>query len=421
MADARFLVVAGKRSNLLARALLTSSSADTNYGLTRLPDGDGGSPFRFLTAGLNDYWSADLDLANSGGFRDGGFEAATFSAGGHTSACVGASNTAAPDATVHDTGSQSAKLTLTTAGASNIAAGYDRFLEIPSGSWVNAWERLRGDGTVYGRMRVYCEETAQWLTSGLTWGAVGGAAADVGTNKTTSFTSIGGEFQMPTYATCGLALLTLRVYYCAQEASSTGAAWCDGLHVWPSCDFYGIHGHNFSPVTVSWKASTTGAFAGEESVLATPTVQENTFYALLPARSTARYQRLYLLGTNADSRTGGPMAWCGSATLSQAYSIPNPIRDSAQSGITLTTSGSERRTLTVPVAWQSSTERAAFLQEILRRSWGGRWPCWIVPFDTEADVLFCRLSSTYADTRPFISSWKASSLVFTGCPYPVWT
>lgn len=408
--------------NLLQRALLTVSSADTVYAAANLCDNDGSAPWRVNAIAADEYISADMDEAGSDGVRDGGFEAASLTAGGWTGATNGASNTAVVDAAQHNTGSQSCKLTLATAGAGNYAKATKVFANIPSGERRTVQAALLGDGTVYARARVFCPETGQYLKSDCTWDTAGAAAADFATRATGTWATTTLQFTMPTYAASRMRTLSLWLIAIASESTNTGAAWVDDFRTWPSTSLVAIHGHNCGPVTCSWLASSTGAFAGEETTVATVSIYENRFYSYSSTPSDLRYQRLEFTGTNHEK------LWVGEACMAQAAALGmrcEPALDWTAT-IAQTRSGRwvanleqvPRESPTWSIHWRSDADREADTRELLR-ALGGARPSWFVPSSGEKHVVFGRLPAELPWSRSY--DWiKSGRIALESEPYPVW-
>jgi hypothetical protein len=424
--------VAGRYSDLLGGALVTTSAYNANYPPANLCDGRGGRPFAFATPPTaNVYISADLDRADSAGIRDGGFEAATLAAGGWTATQNGASNLASIDATKHNSGSQSAKLHVPTAGVGAYAQVTKVFANVPSSSRQVVSVAQLGDGTVYSRARLFCPDTNQYLKSDGTWNAAGAAAADFATAKTTpAWTVTTLPFTMPSFLASGRPLLSLWLIAIATEPTNTGDAWVDDFRVWPSADFLAFHGHNLGPVTVGWYGSATGAFVGEQTTVnAAITAYENHFYDREVTPCDLRYQRIIFTGTNDAAIQIGSMTLSKAYTLAQKTDAPGYQTDRA---LTQTRAGNAglvvipqeqvaRRRLTMPVKWHAQADRIEFLMEVVERSEYGRWPLWVVPLSTETDVLFGRIAAVLSDQRTYLPIWKAAqAVVVDEESYPIW-
>lgn len=425
--------------NLLARAVVTASSAATAYPPTQLYDGQGGTPFRHSVAAANDYVQIDLDTDSIGvavetRYRDGSFEATSLSAGGWTSQCAGAGNTAAVDAAQQMTGAQSCKLTLATAGGANKASAVKIIDNVPSGQRRNVVCALRGDGTVYARARVYCPETAQYLKSDGTWDAIGAAAVDVWTRATAVFAAQAAvTFTMPTYAACGRARITLLLIAIAAEGVNTGAAWVDDFYTWPSADTLLIHGHRLSiagPVTLRWYASATGAFAGEEiTVESSITIRENRLYHHETTPSDLRYHRITTVGTNWEAGSYGELALAQAFALTEGPQYPlgssrrqPQIRTEDEYGGMSVVRLGDVAIEALEFRWQfgSAANRDEFIREMERRTNGGTSVCWLIPRDDEALVVFGHLQEVWIDSRTTPDMWLGATVRIVEESSPRW-
>jgi hypothetical protein len=416
------LIATGKRSNLLARGTVTHSSEDTDFPWENAWDGRGRTPGAFAAAGLNDYLRVDLDEV-----PDPGFEVAALTA--WTTATNGAGNTAALATDQKNAGAKSLKLHLAAAGAGNYALGQVDLEEIPSGERRTIQAALRGDGTVYCRVRAYIPELGLYLTPAAAWTAT---PTDLWTQQTASWTALTTTmltFVMPTYAASARALLTLRIIAYAEEASSTGDAWVDDVACWASMSFLGVHGHELGPVAPQWRHSTDGFAASDDLVLAL-TIAEGKFYGYSATPSDRRYQELLLSGTNHEAAAFGEVGFC------QAYAHERYGMDSlttteglaqerleAPDGVVAVIALAQRPTTSkeLALAWPTETNFLAWLREVARRSEYGRWPAWFVLDSDSADVLFCCLPKDLVDALELVGVHRASSKIqVTEQPFPIW-
>jgi hypothetical protein len=284
-----------------------------------------------------------------------------------------------------------------------------------------------GNGSMPARVRLYCPETDRYLQSDGTW-STPGTVTDLWTRTTASFALAVATplaFTLPTYAETGLAHVTLHKIAIASEASLTGTVYVDEFHVRLCPDTLAFHGHNISPrVSVVWQGSATGAWAGEEVVLATMTVAEHRFYSHLTSPSELPFHRIRSVGTNYDARKGGPMIWIGELGLFQALALANAVRIEWDEEPTLAPGATVPQMRITPAwIWRTDLAHQEFMREVLARAEYGResesHPLWLIPSSIEAPCYFCRPTAARV-RRLFRGIHQSQPIAFGEEPFPLW-
>lgn len=388
-------VLAGLLKNILSRGTVTSSSASSLFPLASLWNEFPSSVFKFNAAAADDYIECDGDIVQDGDFEDG--------IDGWTEDCVGGGNTTSLEETLFDTGSKALKLTLAAHGSGAYYASRYKDLQCRAGERLNFSVRLRGDGVVSARLRLYIVEAGLYLDSDLTTWTT--SAVDVDSVSAAGYASHTGQITLPGMSTLRLPEVTLRLSVVAQESASTGAAYADNIFLWPSWNFVSVHGHNLGPVAMELRESTDAFGASDVLVksLASTALVHPSFHWYEDTPCDLRYMRLLLSGTNYAA------GMLGEVVVGQALScatMPDrsyesthgfPGSDSTSpSGVQFPVSTSDKELRELNMRFQFATEEdlLEFRDEVVTRSKAGRIKLVVVPDDslTRPLVVFGKMA-----------------------------
>jgi hypothetical protein len=412
------LVCAGELANLLARASVVGATSEaTGYPLSYAYDGRSSEEFRFASAVADGAVTADLNL-----IANGSMETSTLS--GWTDRSVGTSNSIGEELTNFDTGAKAMKMILTTAGASNYAQGtWD--VSVRAGERMTLNARLRGNGTVYARIRVRNLQTGKYLTSGGAWGTV----QDAGTRQTASYATTAITFTVETFAQCLGPTATLRVTVLANEASNTGTVYADNVYLWPSWDLMSMHGHNVYPTITAQARSSTDNFSGSDVLKATFTLAAPTCYAYLGVTPCDdRYARLKFVGTPHEAIRLGEIVVARVTALARPPSDGAELTYSHPDIVSETAAGEQyvrplaewpRRVFALKFNRLSATQKAEAENEVFRRSAGRAYPLLVVPDTSLADVLLARIDRDWKVRRLLSTYYTDNDLVLSELPFAV--
>ena len=411
-----FYVLAGDLFNFLARgpSALTVSDENPLYPATRLYDGRPEEEFRFLTNGADRMLTKDLNEIPNGGFE-------TSTLDGWIESSVGSSNAGTEEVTTVNSGAKALRLTLTTAGGSNYASRY-RDITVRAGEARTISAALRGSGTVSARIRIQCLETGYFLTSGAAWQS---AATDCLTRATASYATSSVPYTTQSLATVRGSLCTLRIRAIATEASATGVVYVDDVYDWPSWDFLSVHGHNLGPVACELRSS-TDAFVGVDTLEATATIAQPTFYSRLGAPIARRYVRVKLAGTNhqtirlgevvvgyALSAARNPRQGYTEGTLWPGTVMVGPGR----SRWTRALSDHALRTYLLQFRYWTGAHHQEARDEIIRRCRVNLSPLVMVVESTRPDVIYGSIDTgTWEVQRSIGSTWEPGDLAIAEWP-----
>lgn len=402
--------------NLAEVGTLSSSSASTYRPLANLAVRDGSRPFQFAAAAADDYVHLDLNDPSLDGF-----EGATLL---WTDTSAGASNTAALATDQKNAGAKSMKLHYATAGATAYARGQFDITNVPAGQRRNLNCALRGDATLTVHLYAFIPECGLYLDPATqTWTAT---PTDFASRSAATWaTTAAVTFVMPTrvtYPVCRRRRMTLRLVAYVQHASSTGDAWVDDVYCWPSVDFVGFHSHDLGSVSVVWQTSDDAWSAS--ATKATLTVAERRFFTRATTPADNRYQGVLFSGTNHEAAWMGKLCFGQALTLQESLGWGHDVaRDwpQARNGSSaVALSGVRQDTYTLPIEWTTSDAHAEFAYEAWGLCRGGVDPCWFVPLDDEADVLYCNFARVLQDRRTFIARWQTTGLELVEQPHVRW-
>jgi len=411
------LVCAGELANLLARASsVTSTSAATNYPLANAYDGRASEEFRFASAAVDSNITADLNL-----ITNGDFETSTLS--GWIDRSLGSGNLGDEELSTVHAGAKAMKLVLATAGANNWAMRtWDKEVRAGERLTVSAW--LRGNGTVYSRLRVLNLQTGKYLTSAGAWSTV----QDVGARQPATYAQTSVTFTVETFAQCLGPTATLRVICLATEASNTGTVYADDVYLWPSWRLASAHGHNVGPCVTPEVRSSTDNFSGSDVLRATMALAAPTCYSYLSAVCDDRYVRLKLVGTNWQAPAIGELFVCLPLRLARhsdwgaelTWEHPDLVSETpGKEQYVSSLSAWPRRIFGLKFRFLSETQKAEALTEIFQRSRGRANPLILVPDASLGDVLLGRIDRSWTVRRTLAAHYEGNDLVVSELPFAV--
>jgi hypothetical protein len=315
-----------------------SPALSSLFGVAGLIDGNTEGPVGlFASIASPSTVTIDLDLLQ----HTGDFEGASIQA-----PWVVTLGTAVLDATFHNTGTQSVKLGASSTFTANVTVRAGEKLSIPYA--------ISSDGvTTTARIRIQILETGYYLNSSLQWV---NSAVDFDTQTgSKAFKTGTAVFTVQPYGYTGVVgtqsdAVTIQIQILNTTAG--GNVWADSIFAWPSTSFGGIFGHNVPPATVvTMTSSTTGAFAGEQTLRGTFNGLKPTSWVGLSAGATNnppwaptpfsdRYVQLVL-----TSSLALPLAapWFAEVVLGQLWT---PLSFPMAGGISVDEEGMQKRNVT---------------------------------------------------------------------------
>jgi hypothetical protein len=392
-------VVHLRNGNHLARGVnvptLATGTADALYPLTFAYDRDPGVPFKYAAAIADAKLQVDTNLLGNPGFE-------TVPLVGWIDESSGGGSTS-DETTLFDTGAHALKCQ---GGAGGIGQRY-RAVTVHAGEQLRVAARMRADGTVNARLRVYCVELNQWLNSS---GAFQAGATDVATETGTSYVSKSKVFTMPSFASLRLHTVTLRIYC---RVDQNGAGYFDTMNVVPATDWLSIHGHNIEPSLAIQLRSSDDFFAADDVLEGTATVIPGRFYLRLSSPVTRRYFRVVWSGTPSVAQQ------VGEVVLGQSYALGSgplwgwsiderqpQVRSALSSGVQFATPIAEPLyRLELPFTHRT-TDWDELRRDLFERSRFGSDPIVFCPTDDEPLCLLGRVSEVLPASRAFLDSWS---------------
>lgn len=407
------LIGAGEDFSLLPRGTVTVNSEDSSRPRSRLYDGRTSLVYRAAAA------IADLRIVCDGDLLKG---AGTFESGVSflTSISSGAGSAPAEETTIVDVGSKALRLT---SGASGQSGGQVD-VWVRAGERLNLSVRLRGDGTRLARLRIYDPRTGSYLTSGAVWDTPGAAAVDVASRSAATYATSAVTFTMPAFSSLRVPRVPLRIQI-LNTTTSVGNAYADQLFVWPSWDFFSLHGtRNLGPVTPQFQSSSDGS---AWTTRGTATVYVPSFWHRLSAARDERYAGLLLQGTNHEAIEASELV-IGDilATTSHpdmGYEIghlADVITNESPSGEKFAAARSQylRRTLGMRLAHRADADFREFRDEVFGRALGPVNPLVVVPDSDKPEVIHGRIDRQWKVRRSFLDYYDENDLVVAEDPFP---
>lgn len=417
--------LAGEKLNLLERAVTAPSmtpAAAASFPATALYDQRPSQIAKFGSAAADCRVDIDTNLVTNGGF-----ETSTLS--GWTDSDTG--NGASTETTTAGEFVSGAKaLKLDTVDVAGVAERYQDIV-VRAGERLTFRAQMRktaaGTAAVVGRIKNL--STGKWLTSAGAWDA---STSDALTTTSTTFGLQSRAFTVESWTILQASTVTLRIYF--RKASAGAAAevgLVDDVELIPDVNFCSIHGHNIDPLIAVQLRSSTDNFSGVDTLEATLSMKQPSFFGVLSTPGTARrYWRLKLSGTN----TAAP--YIGELVLGYAEEITKRMRQ----GWTIKWRKAQSRTRTRAgeqfvtalggghphriAQWQfrhaSEATMLELRDQILRRTLQGEHAAVIVPVDTEDVVMFGRFTEEWEVAREFPSMWDSDAM-FEEAAFPAVT
>jgi hypothetical protein len=400
-----FKMLTGPYLNHLTRTASTSymqPSAHTLFPSTNLFDNRSSKPAIFGSAQDDSDVFIDLNLF-LGEFESSG-QAATWS-------ILGGSGTISTSSDSAYTGTYGAVLQAT---ADEVIAYRD--VTVRSGEELNFFGAARNTGAA----RIRNRQTGNWLSTAATWTSSQG---NVLTVSSTSWATSSVKFSVESLDTCLSDTVTLRVYL-----QSSSAARFDALELWPSTNWFSVHGHNIPPfITPTIEYSTDGQ---SWTPFSTMTLRRDSFYDAATSGLTAyRFWRLLLDGTpDTDS-----LMYMGELVLGQYYDLlHNPSyggtlrwqdrqtrleSDIGDQFISLHNQAPQR-TLLLNFVFPSSTEYEQFHKQIFRGSRGGGNLICVAPEEMDGSVVILGRVRDQIDVAKNTTMERTSLLEIVEMPLP---
>lgn len=382
-------------------ASIPVGSASTNFPLANIDDGDPGSICKFLAISTDPAFQIDLDyLLNTGSME--AFQDATTPPVGWTESNTGTGQVAR-NAALPRTGTYCAEFTTGTGTASMY---YDFTVRAGQRVRFDGW--LRGDGAT-GKMEAIIQnlQTGLYCNPSGTWVSLLTAIAD---NTSVAYVQKTVDFAVEDYATCRLDTVVLRLTLINRTGGGSTTTLADDVAVYPAVTFSSVHGHNVDPQCQIRLRSSTDAFSGSDTLEATFTVRQPSFYTTI-SETFRRYWRLAMSGRQ-SVRSGE--WWVGEWVLGQYYTLATGPAYDVQLGVrtprieiplrvgapaTYQLARSQQRVFPVTFKCSSMTARNEILQEVFERSAGGA-PLVVVPHHTDSftEVIYGKLSADLPHT-----------------------
>lgn len=398
---------AGSRFNLIENAvsITPSTAADALFPTSNLYDRNPASIFKFGSITASPTLTFDFDpLGGTGDFESWSGGAPV----GWTEASTGTGDVT-QEAVIVNSGASSAELT---PGASGFAGIYKDITvrsgpETSTGISVQYSLRaaLRGDGGI-GQAQVEVQNlaTKKYLKPDGTWQT--GQISVMG-RTTASWATSEVPFLVEPFSVCLVPEVTLRILVKNVGLGST--AFADSIDMQPNFNFLSVHGHNIEAGIVVTVRGSTDNFSASNVLLATCTLAQPSFWAILSALgdpvggATYRYLRILFTGTQSSSAT-----WLGEVTVGRALRmatgplypfslnhLDTQIRVAMRWGTQAYGLG-QAAVQTFPFTLQPTTvaQWNEYLREVFIRSRGGI-PVTVVPHDASGftDVIYGRLAT----------------------------
>lgn len=412
------LLASGEKANILEDSALSSSPAAHSIdGLDGLKDGRPSIPARFTSILADSYFQWDANRV-----QNGGFETSTL-ANWTDDSDTASGFTTAEEGTIVNSGTKALKMN-TAAVASKKASRYQDITNVRAGHRMNWTVALRGDGTRTARFRILNLMTGKYWT-GSVWSST---PTDLAARSVASYATSSGSFVVESYAACRQVngLVTLRLICLANDATA-GAAYADDVYLWPSWDFFSLHGHRYLDpvVTCELLSDDNSAFSSATS-RATPTIYQPSFYASLGTPVDERYGRIKFPGTAQGLIT------VGEAIIAQALSLQEPenwpieltfqdpdVYMATETGDAWVYSKTYHplRQLGMSFEFASHAAHEEARDEIFIRSRGRKTPMVIVPDTTRPEVILGRIDRSYRVARKFVNFYGENDLMLAELPF----
>lgn len=402
------LVLSGSDYNALARAALTVSDENSLRPKAKLFDGRPSMPFEFVSAGADLQITADLNLMENGGFESGITD--------WTDASTGTGATAESA-----TANSGTKALTCAGGASGVGQRYVD-VQVRTGWAYQLEAAIRGDATVFARVRVQCLETGDYF-NGTAWTAT---PSDLFAEDSATYQDHSDTFTMQSYGQAlGRDTVTLRVYLLCNE---DGDAFFDDVYLYPAIDFLSIHGHNLTAAIAVQLRSSTDDFSAVDTLEATLTKAPRTFWGRLVAPVFRRYWRIKFSGTNTVAIRIGEAVLGQALAVQRNYDYGAELAELEDNIASETPSGERysraqtefgRRVFAMRFNFRGETDDAyeEARDDIFRRSRGDLYPLVIVPDTDRPEVLHGRIDRRWSVTRTLLTAYDNNDLVLAESPF----
>jgi hypothetical protein len=378
-----FALLAGPYLNHLVRtatAPAMSPSANSLFPSTRLYDNRSSLPALFSMGSSDSTISFDLNLVLGTFETTDDLSAWTMLGIGSIIANVSVSYAgAASGQVVIDGGS----------GGTEAIAVADK--TVRSGEELNffgAAANSDANGTAYIALRN--RQTGNWLSTGLTWTST---QSWVLTTTSTGWATNTLNFTVESLATCITDTVTLRIYL-----GTTGTdSYFDQISLWPSTNWFSVHGHNIPPFIHPIIEYSTD-YGGGWTTHSTMTLRRDSFYSIFSSMARAQNWRLRFEGIP-DTTS---LIFLGELVVGQYFSLlhnPNyggtlkwidqQTRMTSELGedfVSLHNQGPQR-SMQLTFTFPSSTEYEQVHKQMFRGSRGGANLICIAPLEMDSSVV----------------------------------
>ena len=415
-------VLASSKFNLLKRGTtsISTGTADANYPVTNLYDGEPSTPL-LVTAAGNVTLDVDGDLLKQVGDMEGTFSVGV--AAGFTDRSTG-DGTPAQEGTLVHAGAKAQKLSTAAAGVARVSIDLDVLAgEVLS---LSAW--LRGDGTATISAQLQDLATNKFW-NGSIWSS--SSAVTWAGRSTASYAESTSTVTVDTADNIRAATTTLRLSFYVSSAVAAGAGYVDDVAVWPSVDCVSLHGHNI-PVgaQVDLLSSTSSGWGSPTTEADDIPVYQPAFYSLLAAAVAKRYWRVRITDSIAREPIYiGELVIGAAVTLTASPNYPLPVAEAYRHQRAQTALGRryvlQRVTQPARVATLDYEGLSAAQGRELRRlvylaSVGDLYPCVVIPQDDDAErVYHGRLATDEHEEQTEFLTYRRVRLVVSEQPFPV--
>jgi len=405
MAALRFITGDPAYYNLMARGVLTSSSADALYPLVNVKDGDPSKPFKFGSAGADLEVKVDLSLLVGSNMDVWVASSPT----GWTKTTTG-SSTVTEDTVIRVTGSSAAFFVLGGVAElrQNVVVRAGQKLALDCG--------VRVSTGVFGRVFIQNRSTGKWLNTSFAWqSAQTHCVRQADTSSGFVFPAV--EIQVESFLSVGADTCQLQITL--DQENGSGNVWFDDVYLTPLVDFFSIHGHNQDPgVPLLFESSDNNSSWVTKATVAP---SKPSFYGRLSALEDHRWWRLKYSGTPLAAIYYGEiiLGQVETALRPQLYDWPtryvfDQIRTETEAGNVRSYKKAldERRAVKLEFNPKAAADVAQLRDEWARRSFGGHYPMIVLPDDTDPSLaLHCRMTDEVEIMREFLTVWSTDVVI----------
>lgn len=364
---------------------ITSSSADANFGVANLKNGNQWQPFRFALPAANDQVTFDMNQVQNGTFENG-------TPGQAPPEWKVLAGTPVISTTQAEEGTQSVEFN---ADGEGVFQDFDAAILkvlIVKGS-------LYGDGTNTVSLYLQDLRSGKWMTDAGAWQTTKVAFA---TKTTTGFAE---TTVTPMVEDSGYGYTVLR--YTADKTGS-GTAFADKLLVYPRINLCSIHAHTIDTSQVPSIRRSTDDFVANDVEVDTMTVRRGRFYKAFTF-GDFRWWRVRLPRANSRAPYIGFIAFGHANTLlaDRGFDIGSPVnlrqpqvRVVGTSGFLSATRRTNHQSKTINLGFTS--ERSGLLEVIENVGMASKWgeePIVFIPGNDQDDVWLMHSAAEIAVTR----------------------